>query len=485
MITKPPRGVGIDWANPLTKGLAGCWLFNEFSGLRFFDIVNKTEDTPSSDGSSLVWKPYGLEWQSSPDYIRFGYKSKLDSSSFTILAIVFVSSTSSWLPVFSFGVYANHYDMYTHSDNISLIINGDYSGHEKPVPGGYANKRRIVTVGFNGVDTRYYWAEGRFLGTTSSTAVPTVDVSKHGKIGSSVRWSSERFSGKIELIIVWNRLLSDSEVKRMHLNPYQIFEPAISPAVFEYVSSGGITQTYTIDTVIKSILSKTSTIDVAISELKSTQSTIDTIIFELMQLSNTIDTVVQESKSSTITIDTIVKALRSSSISIDTIVEEIKSSSYTIDVNVVDQVSTLIQALIDVVVEQTVSSQVDVDVVVQELKTLQNQIDTVVYELRSATYTIDSVVEMLSSSSVSVDIVLQELRSKTFTSDIAVCGTFSSTYTADTNILANYLSFTIDVYIFEEFGKWHKLNPAQTGYTNQPSQSGNWVKLKSQTSHFV
>ena len=37
-IQKPPLGIQIDWSNPITKGLVGCWLFNEGSGDKVYDL---------------------------------------------------------------------------------------------------------------------------------------------------------------------------------------------------------------------------------------------------------------------------------------------------------------------------------------------------------------------------------------------------------------------------------------------------------------
>jgi hypothetical protein len=36
--TKPPIGSKIDWSHPLSKGIVGCWLFNENGGDKIFDL---------------------------------------------------------------------------------------------------------------------------------------------------------------------------------------------------------------------------------------------------------------------------------------------------------------------------------------------------------------------------------------------------------------------------------------------------------------
>ena len=39
---KPPFGAQIDWSNPITEGLVGCWLFNELQG-NIHNLVNPIE----------------------------------------------------------------------------------------------------------------------------------------------------------------------------------------------------------------------------------------------------------------------------------------------------------------------------------------------------------------------------------------------------------------------------------------------------------
>jgi hypothetical protein len=48
--SKPPPGATIDWGHPLARGLVGCWLFNEGSGIRVTNIASGVSGTLQAGG---------------------------------------------------------------------------------------------------------------------------------------------------------------------------------------------------------------------------------------------------------------------------------------------------------------------------------------------------------------------------------------------------------------------------------------------------
>lgn len=105
LITKPNRGVMIDMAHPLSRGLYGCWLFNEGAGSLAQDIsgrgnhgtlANMSPNTPGSGWGSSVFGG-GLQFDGLTDYVDCGDINSLDGASqFTF---------SAWVKPITLGVW--------------------------------------------------------------------------------------------------------------------------------------------------------------------------------------------------------------------------------------------------------------------------------------------------------------------------------------------------------------------------------------------
>ena len=77
---KPFRGIQINWAHPLARGLVGVWLMNEGTGNKIYDLsgnqhIGTFENTPT-------WEPDRIDFVSTgDDRINIGDKDTLDPRS--------------------------------------------------------------------------------------------------------------------------------------------------------------------------------------------------------------------------------------------------------------------------------------------------------------------------------------------------------------------------------------------------------------------
>jgi hypothetical protein len=82
-ITKPPLGSQVNRGHSLSKGLVGCWLFNEGSGDKVYDLSGDqyTTGTLLSMTPPTDWKGgedgYALDFDGVNDYVRIGVSDRL------------------------------------------------------------------------------------------------------------------------------------------------------------------------------------------------------------------------------------------------------------------------------------------------------------------------------------------------------------------------------------------------------------------------
>lgn len=58
--TRPPSGSQLNAGHPLTRGMVGCWLFNEGAGMTVYDLLGQNDGTitnPPSSGQGGLWVP--------------------------------------------------------------------------------------------------------------------------------------------------------------------------------------------------------------------------------------------------------------------------------------------------------------------------------------------------------------------------------------------------------------------------------------------
>ncbi len=227
---KPLLGRQINWAHPLAKGLVACWVFNEGSGNRVYDIASHKYDLDFV--GSPVWTPgkigHAIDFTSAtPDYLfRTGSAPVIDYP-FTMSCWVNpdnVSQDSVLIWMGDDSVTSEWWGIGWFPDATAYLITVDGANQ-------VARTTNTLTVGVwhhvCGVaisSTERYI----FLDATDKSD-STADLSPDGADAVAVGMArddspSKPVDGRIEFPMIWNRALTDGEVEWIFREPYAMFQ---------------------------------------------------------------------------------------------------------------------------------------------------------------------------------------------------------------------------------------------------------------------
>lgn len=229
---KPPLGSQINWGHPLSKGLVGCWLFNEKSGTKVFDLANfKTGDL-----STHVFSGDAISCNGTSGYVDLKTNSRLNqlpklsyvslinptNAGESNLGTIITKTTSSSSAVpkrLRLGFQS------TSESDLTLTMEGGATDLLAASAGGiFHNKNNLVVATWDGTDefgVRLY-SNGKEL-VVDATASPAsiVNDSAHNYYsGGAGTTGSGTFNGKIYLIYIYNKVLSPSEIQQLYIDPY-------------------------------------------------------------------------------------------------------------------------------------------------------------------------------------------------------------------------------------------------------------------------
>ncbi len=221
---KPSLGSTIDFNHPLSQGLVGCWLFNEQTGNKIYDLANKHESTFYN---GPIWdKKYNgsILFDGTNDYIGLNASA---SVSFTL--------------EIDFEIYS-------------------FTSGDMRLAGSYTGDTNQLAMGFNDNIFRIWlsngWNNTNFVASTNQTYKLTIVLNNNityiyvnGKLNYTLaagtyfnnlglanpyvmNWGSY-FNGLISGIKLYDRALSAEEVRSLYEHPYQFINP---PAALNYYS---------------------------------------------------------------------------------------------------------------------------------------------------------------------------------------------------------------------------------------------------------
>ena len=238
---KPPLGSTLNLNHPLATHVMACYLFNEQGGNVAYDLSGNGNHGVLKNGASFLNNALFLDGIN--DYVEVPDSNTLSSPN-AVSMFVRVNSTdiqSRWNDVLGKGVsdtdeelafwYINSQSWFDvgypyAATNISYYNNIWYTftnTYQK------TSSSAIMRMAYDGT-LRTLWQSGNFNYTITPNAYPLT-------IGK--RWynsdpSSRTFKGYIDYVMIFNKVLTDSEIKSLHENPYQLIE---SPPAYKYYVS--------------------------------------------------------------------------------------------------------------------------------------------------------------------------------------------------------------------------------------------------------
>ena len=216
---KPPVGFVVDWGDPISKGLVGCWLFNEGAGTKVFDISGKNNRGTLTNGPTWGTGQIGGGVVFTSASSQCIVASNVTAPLFSISAWVYKKTTGSQ------SVVAQTNSGTTQS-SFELRINGN-SGFsaggvfkEVTIPDISLNTWHHVLLIYNGSDLRYYLDGVLTVGPTAKSGTPDTPANSFaiGRLGAYT--GGQYWDGSIDEVRIYNRALSATEARRLYTEPF-------------------------------------------------------------------------------------------------------------------------------------------------------------------------------------------------------------------------------------------------------------------------
>jgi hypothetical protein len=238
---KPPLGSQINWSHPLSKGLVGCWLMNEGSGDRIYDLSGKGNNG-SLVGANTLWNPgYINAPGNGGHYITFGYKPSFvfGASDFTI-SIKMVKNAASTTYSNAFFICRGSSGADSNTNSFRWLLSND-GNDEKSVfqirftgasvavvgPSDLVIGRIYTLTVMRSGDNLFHFTDGVLDGTVSGATGTITGTGNYplniGAYATTTTGSSSA-NAKVYHLSIYNRALSPQEVSQLYQSPYAMFE---------------------------------------------------------------------------------------------------------------------------------------------------------------------------------------------------------------------------------------------------------------------
>ena len=231
---KPPRGTILNPSHPLSKGMVCCFVFNEATGGRLFDLASYRHH--GTINGTVRWLPggkgYGLDYvvaDNGAGYVSIPNDARMipgtaDFSLFFLLRSDTQDDNGS-----RFYAKGNHGEDYIH-----LYVDKYYPGKIiwQDGPTGYEGSLQSTIALTNGEDyavcavrragTAYIYIDGVDRG--SATHAGNFNATRQTELGRSPDYSdTTQWDGALYDFRYYDRGLSPAEVAWLHAEPYAMF----------------------------------------------------------------------------------------------------------------------------------------------------------------------------------------------------------------------------------------------------------------------
>lgn len=240
---KPPRGARVDWSHPLSRNLAGLWLFNEGAGGRVNDLAS---------GNTGVW-------QGTPGWGpgKAGGGGVFNGTNNAVKAVATRLPVTAW----SLAAWVKPATIPTTGSDVSmaLYVGNDSAGYGFAIGqvGGNAPGSTLVAL-FGGkfwVNSSYasfvagnwthvvmtlsglsvtFYVNGKVVTVASvgsPPAAPAAFVTTGAEL-STGNAPTRLFAGGIDEPTVWSRALTPNDVSKLSARPYQMIAPVIPDTIY-------------------------------------------------------------------------------------------------------------------------------------------------------------------------------------------------------------------------------------------------------------
>lgn len=224
---KPMLGEQVNGAHPLSKGLVSCWLFNEGSGNKVFDLSGNGNTGTYTGAPDWGAGFYGPQVRCDNDqYITFANKAtNYITDKFTIVWVGTPAQLTSSIRRFFVGQYqldSNHYDwgLYIQTDyTVSLFVNTGSAVYSTTTSSLSVGVKTHIIATYDGANLRIY-----FNGIEQDSDAQTGNVTGNYDFRLGGFWNATQYADvKTDVLNFYNRTLSPSEISELYQKSFCIF----------------------------------------------------------------------------------------------------------------------------------------------------------------------------------------------------------------------------------------------------------------------
>jgi hypothetical protein len=241
---KPLLGQPINGEHPLSKGLVGCWVFNEGSGDKVNDLSGN--ENHGTLNNSPVWVPGGLYFDGGNDrHVAVPSSPSLEGhANISIVVGIrtdFSQAGDTYAVVDKNGGYAAGYFLWFSSPEDDFYGRFNNAGLDAAVT--------TTGISFNSGEwhqliatydsaTAKIYRKGK-LDTEAAHASTMLSDSTQLCFGAQSNGATSEFLGVISYIYIYDFSLTLSHIQSLNINPYAMFEDPLPIELMAYVAAGG------------------------------------------------------------------------------------------------------------------------------------------------------------------------------------------------------------------------------------------------------
>lgn len=233
---KPTGSVEVDWSNPLARGLKVCLLGSSQRATNLANQSSKLTINGNVTHKALDGFVFG---DTVSDYISDASTDYAQTGKFSAFLVVKAEYSSGSLPAFiARGDSSAGEWMFRHNNSgaVRFYANGGTWNTTSANLLSYGIKQTVGFTADTGSGLSVY-VNGAVANTAGGSFLNT--STKPLTVGAADGDSNRPYAGSMNLIIIYDRLLSDQEHAELNRDPYQILKPAQPRMLF--LPAGGAT----------------------------------------------------------------------------------------------------------------------------------------------------------------------------------------------------------------------------------------------------
>lgn len=239
-ITKPKPGVRIDPTHPLSRGLVGCWLFNEGAGNVLHDISNVQHHgtlTNMDPPTDWVGSAHGgaLHFDGADDFVELGtipvgHPLQIADDEITITVWVrqegLIDAYQRVIDKSTSGSGANGWSLAMHPEidagerQVHFYAGGVFALRTAALAYELDRFYFIVATGTGTANEGAIYINGLPASLVANLGYNIPEVQTNARIATWNHATGREFEGLIDQVSVYNRALSAQEVKQLYTDPY-------------------------------------------------------------------------------------------------------------------------------------------------------------------------------------------------------------------------------------------------------------------------